>query len=77
MFAEKGKHFIPGIHGLLGTVAFGMVIPEAVAGAVITVKLVIFIKFLQFGFMPVNLGGSRELVIIAKQTQQRTLEFGR
>src|SRR5258708_474566 len=70
--AEEVEHLGPGIHRLLLPVHRPVVVPEAVAGAVVAVELVLLAMLLELGLMRVDLLRGGALVLVAEEAQKRT-----
>mgnify|MGYP003349308808 CR=1 FL=1 len=74
MLAEEGMDLVPAVHRLLDAVKRPVPVEEAVAGAVVAVKLVALAEPLEFGLVLVDLLGARCAVVVAEQAEQRTGE---
>src|SRR5206468_5845701 len=72
IFFEESPHLVPAIHCLLLSVSRPVVIEETMPGFRIYEKLVGLSILLQFLFMLGNLLGSWGLILLAKESQERT-----
>src|SRR5579859_5993120 len=75
MLAEKCEYLAPAIHGLFRPVQRTVPIEEAVAGAVVAMEFVVLALLLEFGLVLIHLLGTRRPVIVAEQSEQRTVEI--
>src|ERR1700745_40953 len=71
VLAEAGEYLAPAVHRLLGPVQRPVPIEEAVAGAVVAMKLVILAVLLQLGLVLFHLLGAWRTIVIAEQAEQR------
>src|SRR3954468_23103243 len=74
MLAEEGEHPAPAIHRGFGPIERPVPIPDAMAGAVVAMKLIALAVLLQRGLMLVYLLGARRAVVIAEDTDQRAAQ---
>src|SRR5690606_27751776 len=72
MLAEEGEHLAPAIHGGFGPVERPVPVPDAVAGAVVAVKLGALAVPLQLGLVLIHLLGARRAVVVAEDADDRT-----
>src|ERR1700761_4086529 len=75
MLAAECEDLAPAIHGLFRPVQRTMPIEEAVARAIVAMEFVILALLLEFGFVLIHLLRAWRPVIVAEQTQQRTVEI--
>src|SRR5207245_309263 len=68
---QEREHLLPAVHRLLDAVHRPVVIEEAVSGAVVPVKLVLFAVLLELGLVLVDLFWGRRPILIAEEPQQR------
>src|ERR1700733_7874424 len=74
MLAEESEDLAPAIHGLFGPVKRPVPIEEAVTGAVVRMEFVRLALLLELGLVHIHLLRARGTVIVAEQTEQRTVE---
>src|SRR5580693_219769 len=74
MLAEEGEHLAPAVHGLLGPIERPVPVPDAVAGAVVAIKLVRLAVLLELSFVLVHLLGARRAVVVAEDADERAAE---
>ena len=66
MFFKEGKCFLPTIYSLFHSVKWRVVVPNAVAGIVVSMKFIIFALFLQLFFMLIYLFNIWCTVVVSK-----------
>ena len=68
---QKREHLLPAVQRLLDAVHRPVVVEEAVPGAVVTVKLVVFAVLFELGLVLVDLLWSWGAILIAEEAEQR------
>src|SRR6516162_11466864 len=72
VLVKKREYLLPAVQRLLDAIHRPVVVEEAVPGAVVAVKLVLFAVLLELGLVLVHLLRGRRTVLIAEETEQRT-----
>jgi hypothetical protein len=70
MLSEESEHLAPAIHRLVGPVERPVPIEEAVAGAIVTVKLIGLAMLIEFGLMLVHLLRTRRSVVVTEKADE-------
>src|SRR5579871_2469107 len=75
MLAVEREQFCPGVHTLVDAIGRPVPVEEAVAGAVITMELVVLAEPLQLGLVLVDLLRAWRAVFVAEDADQRTRQI--